>query len=113
MIKTEDYINFLEKLKNANSLYVIENCNELIKQLRMWRDLEAELSKLFLSGGVVSVESLHKTFKTIKEKYFPSRKISVEIECDEEDFESLENYLKKYSDSLYLHDLKFKFKEEV
>lgn len=112
MIKTEEYIDFLEKLKNANSSYVIENCNELIKRLKMWKNLEDELSKLFLSGGVVSVESLHKMFKTIKEKYFPTRKIKVELECDEEDIKSLEKYLKKYSDSLPLHDIKFKFKED-
>lgn len=110
MIKTEEYIEFLVKLKNANSPLVIENCDRIIGRLRMWKDFEDELSKLFLSGGVVSVESLHKSFRKIKEKYFPKKRISIELECDEEDVESFEKYLRKYSDSCYMHDLKFKIK---
>ena len=112
MIKTEEYIKFLEKLKNANSPLVIENCDQIIKRLQMWEDFEDELSRLFLSGGVVSVESLYKSFKKIKEKYFPAKKINIEVECDEEDAELFEKYLKKYSDSLPLHDIKFKIKKE-
>jgi len=110
MIKTEEYIEFLVKLKNANSPLVIENCDRIIKRLRMWKDFEDELSKLFLSGGVVKVGDLHDLFKTIKEKYFPRKKVNIEIECDEEDVESFEKYIRKYSDSCYMHDLKFKIK---